>query len=352
MEIVCDGPNDQLYSFQGSIFIPHLGRKVGLSNEQVLLRGSTLRNTEFVYGIALYTGHETKIMKNSVKSKAKLSKLEKATNMYIILMVILQIAICLVAAAFSAIITVNAQDSSKYSYLEFSEDDSFAYLFFVAFGTWFLAFMNLVPISLMVTLEVVKFIQAYFMQWDALIYDLEKDQAAKVQSSNLNEELGMIHFVFSDKTGTLTQNVMEFKKFTAGNQSYGLSKVDPANQKFMVPGLTNVCFDDPVFYEHYANRDHENYNAIKKFVELLGLCHTVIEEYSENETLRYNASSPDELALVNAARYFGYEFRGRDVDNNILVNDRGTEKTFRLLNVIEFTSLRKRMTTVLYDNSL
>jgi len=258
--------------------------------------------------------------------------------------------ICLLAAAFSSIITVSAEDSTRYSYLEIDADQSFAYLFFVAFGTWFIAFMNLVPISLMVTLEVVKFIQATFIEWDAGVFDLEKNQPAKVQSSNLNEELGMIHYIFSDKTGTLTQNVMEFKKFTAGAYSYGLTNVNPENQKHMAPGVTNVKFEDPQFYEHYANREHPNYPYIRRFVELLGLCHTVIEEYTESEVLKYNASSPDELALVNASRYFGFEFRGRDIDNNILINDRGVERTYKLLNVIEFTSLRKRMTTVLYDN--
>ncbi len=114
---------------------------------------------------------------------------------------------------------------------------------------------------------------------------------------------------------------MEFKKFTAGPYSYGQSQVNPETARFMEPGVTNVNFDDPQLYEHLGDKSHSNYQQIHKFLEILGLCHTIIEEYQPDETLKYNASSPDELALANAARYFGFEFRGRDPDNNILILD-------------------------------
>ena len=99
----------------------------------------------------------------------------------------------------------------------------FIKVFFKTFFTWVLLFTNMVPISLLVTIEVVKFAQSLFIQWDIRIYDTERDMNTRVQSSNLNEELGQISHIFSDKTGTLPANVMQFRKFTAGLRSYGRS---------------------------------------------------------------------------------------------------------------------------------
>jgi phospholipid-translocating ATPase len=96
----------------------------------------------------------------------------------------------------------------------------------------------------MVTLEGVKFFQAVYIQNDWMIYDVEKDMPTRAQSSNLNEELGTVHFVFSDKTGTLTQNIMEFKKFSAGNTSFGKSSPKMDFRKMKEMNITNVNFED------------------------------------------------------------------------------------------------------------
>lgn len=129
--------------------------------------------------------------------------------------------ICIIAAAYSTIWQKHFSENA--TYLELEETESGIMTFLIAFGTWFLAMMNFVSISLLVTLEMVKFAQAYFISNDILIFDDEKGIPAAAQSSNLNEELGMIHYIFSDKTGTLTKNIMEFKKCTVKEDSYGTS---------------------------------------------------------------------------------------------------------------------------------
>lgn len=135
---------------------------------------------------------------------------------------------CLIAATLQTIWKRIYQDTTPYLDLlgisGASDNWTTKYWFtsiITAFGTWILLFTNMVPISLMVTLELVKFFQSFFICWDTEIFCFEKDMETKVQSSNLNEELGQVKYVFSDKTGTLTCNIMDFKKFSAGIKEYG-----------------------------------------------------------------------------------------------------------------------------------
>lgn len=142
-----------------------------------------------------------------------------------------------------------------------------------------------------------KFIQAIFIGWDSTIYDESKDMPTKAQSSNLNEELGKIEYIFSDKTGTLTQNIMEFKKMCIGGISYGKDKRDEEEkmeraQGSQDPDISNVDFYDPEFFQHARNEQHENYEMIDRFMMHLALCHTIIidkKEVDGKERVTYNA---------------------------------------------------------------
>jgi phospholipid-transporting ATPase len=200
--IECENPNEMLYKFEGTLFANNI--VIPINVDQILLRGSCLRNTEYIYGVVVFTGHETKIMKNSARSRAKFSKLERSTSKYILVIALMQVSISFLAALLNSIWEVAQYSNFPYIRKDDADKHGFFLNFIIKLGTWFLSLSNLVPISLMVTLECVKFIQAIFIYWDYSIYDEVKDMPTKVQSSNLNEELGTVHYVFSDKTGTLT----------------------------------------------------------------------------------------------------------------------------------------------------
>lgn len=105
-------------------------------------------------------------------------------------------------------------------------------------------------------------------------------------------------------------------------------------------------FDDPHFDQHFSDQNSVNYDNISQVVMHLALCHTII---MDERTGKYNASSPDELALVNAAKSFGVEFKKRDEDNNLVVHFKGRVLKYQLLNILEFNSTRKRMSVIVRD---
>lgn len=91
----------------------------------------------------------------------------------------------------------------------------------------------------------------------------------------------------------------------------------------MEKDVTNFNFEDDTFFRHMNDKSHPNHNMIRDFLTHLAVCHTVVAEVKPDGKTQYNASSPDELALVNAGKYFGYFFKGRDDDNNIEVEIMG-----------------------------
>jgi len=317
-EIEAEGPNKNLYDFTGNIT-----KKGGETNpigpSEILLRGSKLRNTKWIFGIAVYTGAESKLMMNSTKAPLKQSTLEKVMNYQIIFLFLILVTISLISAGVNKIQSTNGE---KHTYLttEKNAGDNF----FLNFLTFFILYNNLIPISLLVSLEMVRVFQAVFIDSDEKMHYVDKalniDTYAVAKTSNLNEELGQIKYVFSDKTGTLTRNIMEFKKCS----------------------IAGVVYDA----DHQIQEKHMESDEVRDFLVLMSICHTVVPEKGENGKIHYNASSPDEKALVEGAVEYKYTFVGKTSNSVTITNHLNKQETFEVLAIIEFTSTRKRMSIV------
>uniref|UniRef100_A0A8C4NHG0 Phospholipid-transporting ATPase n=1 Tax=Eptatretus burgeri TaxID=7764 RepID=A0A8C4NHG0_EPTBU len=323
-----EAPNRHVYDFEGNITLD--GRNTApLGPDQLLLRGAQLRNTEWVIGLVVYTGHDTKLMQNTTTAPLKRTSVERVTNLQILLLFCMLLCMALASSVGATIWTSHHWQSDWYLGYEENSSAGFGYNFL----TFIILYNNLIPISLLVTLEVVKFIQALFINWDVDLYHYESDKPAMARTSNLNEDLGQVKYIFSDKTGTLTCNVMCFKKCSIAGISYGHYAADDKDGEF----------DDPTLLEN-LQRNHLTAPEITELLTMAAVCHTVVPEYKGNQHV-YQASSPDEGALVEAAKMLGFNFTVRTPDS-VTLEVFGEEMIFKLLHVLDFTSTRRRMSVI------
>uniref|UniRef100_A0A671RNW8 Phospholipid-transporting ATPase n=1 Tax=Sinocyclocheilus anshuiensis TaxID=1608454 RepID=A0A671RNW8_9TELE len=338
----CEGPNRHLYDFTGTLRLDN-HNPAPLGPDQVLLRGAQLRNTQWVVGIVVYTGPDSKLMQNSTKAPLKRSNVECVTNMQILVLFGILLVMALVSSIGAAIWNKQHTDEACW-YLSRAGDISLNFWYNLL--TFIILYNNLIPISLLVTLEVVKFTQALFINWDVEMYYAETDTPAMARTSNLNEELGQVKYLFSDKTGTLTCNVMHFKKCTIAGITYGHFPdldCDRSMEDFRSDAADSISFDDPSLIQNIET-NHPTSPQICEFLTMMAVCHTVVPEREGNQII-FQASSPDEGALVKGAKSLGFVFTAR-TPHSVIIEARGKEQTYELLNVLEFSSNRKRMSVI------
>ncbi|KAF9564813.1 calcium transporting ATPase [Agrocybe pediades] len=350
-------PNNSLYTYEGTLDLITDGgvpKQVPLGPDQVLLRGAQIRNTPWVYGLVVFTGHETKLMRNATAAPVKRTAVERQVNGQIVFLFILLLALSLGSTIGSSIRTWFFSSAQWYLF-ETSSLTGRAKGFIEDILTFIILYNNLIPISLIVTMEVVKYQQAQLINSDLDMYYAKTDTPALCRTSSLVEELGQIEYVFSDKTGTLTCNEMEFQCCSIAGTAYA-DVVDESKRegedgkggwksfaelRDKMNSQINPFADHPSSSDFSGDHDRR---IINEFLTLLAVCHTVIPEVQDGKMV-YQASSPDEAALVAGAEQLGYQFHTRK-PKSVFVNIGGQSLEFEILKVCEFNSTRKRMSTV------
>ncbi|XP_078802200.1 putative phospholipid-transporting ATPase IF isoform X11 [Oryzias latipes] len=356
--VECQQPEADLYRFVGRITVIQHGEEIvrPLGPENLLLRGARLKNTKEIFGVAVYTGMESKMALNYKCKSQKRSAVEKSMNTFLIIYLV----ILLFEAILSTILKYAWQAEEKwnepfYNQKTEQERNSSPILKFISDFLAFLVLYNfIIPISLYVTVEMQKFLGSFFIGWDLDLYHEESDQKAQVNTSDLNEELGQVEYVFTDKTGTLTENEMHFRECSIKGTKYR-----EVNGKLLPEGMTDDSPDGSV--AHLIGDE-------VLFLKAVSLCHTVQISYDQPDLplgasdpfshvngfssnhMEYYASSPDEKALVEATKRIGVAFTGSRGET-MEINTFGKLEKYKLLHLLEFDANRRRMSVILQTPS-
>ncbi|KAG2187569.1 hypothetical protein INT44_005258 [Umbelopsis vinacea] len=394
-------PNADLNNFNGHMQITTNDTICPLTMENLFLRGTVLRNTSFVHGVVVFTGEESKIRMNLSRNvPTKAPSLQHMVNRVVIVIFAFVIALASTCAALAFHWQAVHQNTAWYLLGHARDQASVVFQFVILFNT-------MIPISLYVTMEMIKLVQAWLISNDVDMYHEETDTPPTAHTSTINEELGQVNFVFSDKTGTLTENLMLFRKLSCGGWAYlhdvdlipkqakeieaiqsiaqkvhrSATKVSRSSLSHSIRRSWQAAAEDHIetddleetmvltelqsaprlrvsteipkttdMMESIARNSHGLLQQrLQFFLLAISLCHTVIPQIDhETGQVNYQAASPDEYALVNAAKQMGYVIVERTMRHVTLKSPQSDQPIrFDILNVLEFSSKRKRMSIIL-----
>ena len=362
-EIHIDKPNKNIYQIDGYVIKNNNNNeKIFFNNSHILLRGGTLKNVDYIYGIIIYSGNDTKLMQNINNSSYKHSYIEITENKIVIYVMLFTFILC-IGGAFTAIYEHRWLRKNNAFYL-FSNNPNKKYNDvkegFKYFGIYFLIFQNITPICLMIALEVVKLAQVFFMSFDKELFP-EKDDQLKILAFRIHDDLGNIKYIFSDKTGTLTRNEMLFKACSINTVLYqgDIDSKGNIKQKKKKKSFFERKFNENILIEALKNEEKIETSELKYITKIkdcvkffflnIVLNHSVLTENNEkNNEIIYQGTNPDELTLVQASGEIGIKFIERK-NNNIKLEILGKKENWELLERFEFSSSRLRSSIIVKE---
>ncbi|XP_066208424.1 probable phospholipid-transporting ATPase IIB isoform X3 [Saccopteryx leptura] len=347
--VLAPKPQLDIHSFEGTFTWedsdPPIHESLSIENT---LWASTVVASGTVIGVVIYTGKETRSVMNTSNPKNKVGLLDLELNQ-------------LTKALFLALVALSVVMVTLQGFVGPWYRNLFRFL---------LLFSYIIPISLRVNLDMGKAAYGWMMMRD------EHIPGTVVRTSTIPEELGRLVYLLTDKTGTLTQNEMVFKRLHLGSVSYGTDTMDEI-QSHVRSSYTQLQSQagghsstpprkaqasGPKVRKSVSSRVHEAVKAV-------ALCHNVTPvyesrtdvtgetEYAEvdqdfsDENRTYQASSPDEVALVQWTESVGLTLVNRDLMSIQLRAPSGQILTFCVLQTFPFTSESKRMGVIVRDES-
>lgn len=348
--IECASPNAEIYKFDSLMRLSSLNDRrttyhlfetlqrpeiisfaeIPLDHTQTALQATVIKNTDWVVGAVVYTGNETKIGMNKTQPPTKWTRVDKYINRATIAIFVLQLVLVIIFGLLGNLIRVAIKEKAWYlldAYIVWWE-------YFIIPLRFLLLMSLMIPISLKVSMDVVKYVYALLIDWDLDMVDRETDTPAAANSTAITEDLGQIQYIFSDKTGTLTENIMAFKSCSIQGRLFGNS----------------AQYDNALRDPRLLKEVEEGNESTWGFFRALALCNTVVPTI-EGGVLVFRSSSPDEEALVKAAQAVRFTFRERRLNDLTLELTDGSLEHYETLATLEFSSDRKRMSVVVRNKA-